>query len=358
MLTIDTRNSFNQINPIEVVAQSVQHAIALEIDKAEVDTIDFQTIFFGQKRVIDATVVNRGPYQRSFVVLPPRETEDVDDVEGSENDEEIFSVFPAEGLLNPHATMVLRFVFDQPVGDDNSDGLEHVFIRYSSIEVVETHQKLNFRLVGKGVEHQVSLSTIDFNFDRVSIREKSTEKFILKNLSRFLPVTYEIKPIAQFRFTPEKGNIKPMGEKEISVTFYPKNYGQFETSTSVVFCSGLARSRLNLAGICGHENESVEKQPFYEQDEDVKYRTMHPDTRYTFDLKEIKRRTQNKKEFLGYARNEREQREQRQKRKIADSKRREQAIEMLSRGGDYTESDIQEYIKMILWMIWAWGRRA
>ena len=347
LITISTQNQFEKIDPIEVVATSVQHSLALMVDDKEVNDLNFGTVYFGQKRIIHATIVNRGPYKRSFVVLPPTDNPR-NGGKGAVHDSqmEIFQAVPSEGLLGPHGSATVRFVFNPPIAEKEEEDFESEFMQYSSIEVVETHQRLDFQLEGKAVHFQVSFSAVDFHFDKIQAKEKATQVLTIQNLSHFLPVSYEFKPVAHFRFEPSKGTVKPEANKEVSIVFYPKNFGNFETGTVVTFCNGLLKKVINLVASCGSEDKKFKRIPVYEQDEELKFQVMHPDTRFAYDLNEIKQQQEKKKIFDAYLTDSEEKRERTRRQKELTTTMRKRATEDLSRTmGEFTESDIQDYIK-------------
>ena len=124
LITINTKNKFEKVEPIEVIATSVQHSLALMVDDKEVSELNFETIYFGQKRVITATVVNRGPYKRSFVVLPPTDNPRNEKANASGENLEIFQAIPSEGLLGPHGSAVVKFVFNPPIPEKEEEDFE------------------------------------------------------------------------------------------------------------------------------------------------------------------------------------------------------------------------------------------
>jgi hypothetical protein len=349
-IQITAPNSQEPVDPIEVTATAVQHSLALLVDGREATELDFETIFIGQKRVLNATIVNRGPYKKSFVVYPPRDSMGSGSSRSGyvdQNEEVIFSAVPAEGLLNAYQSMVIRFIFNPPIErGDVDDDLESIWNQYSAIEVVETSQRLDFQLTGKAVHHLISLSAIDFGFDKVRVEEQSEQAMTIRNLSKFLPTTFEIKPIAHFRFQPSKGTIRPGASKSVSVVFFPKSLGVFGTSTTVCFSEGLASKRISLSGASGDKDKPFRRVPVYEEEGESKYRLLHADSSFAYDADEIKRRQQMREEFDAYLTDSQQRRAERKHQMEVQTRIRKQAEAYLSRTrGRFTEEEVQEYVE-------------
>ena len=339
---------------IDVSGTAVQHSLSLLVDGKETNELDFQTIFYGQKRVIDATVINHGPYKRSFVVLPPRDTPTSSHIidlqqQNSTQEEVIFSAIPAEGLLNPYGSALVRFIFNPLLERPPSDDIESLFNQYSSIEVVETSQRIEFQLSGKAVHHIVSLSSIDFNFGTTSVKSKSFNPMTIINSSHFLHTFFEVKPVAHFRFEPSKGSIPPNQSKTIQIHFFPKNLGNFETSTTISFCEGLIRKKINLIGSAtanGSEGSKFIRSPIWENDETTKFNVEHPDKKYTFGLDELlenKKKRQNNDLLLSESRKKREDDIKNEER--SHKLRQIATINLEKTVGHFTDEDLNNYIK-------------
>lgn len=69
-------------------------------------------------------------------------------------------------------------------------------------------EKLELALTGSGlpVVLQFDLGSI-LNFAPCSMGERSEVTFIMENRSKFLPVIYHFKKIANFRIDPERGKL-------------------------------------------------------------------------------------------------------------------------------------------------------
>ena len=98
--------AFEPCPPIEVSYKSIAQSLALMINDKEIRELNFETIYYGQKRVVTTTLTNRSSFKQSFVVLPPK---------NNNSNDSVFTAVPSEGLLNPHSSTTIRFVFNPPM---------------------------------------------------------------------------------------------------------------------------------------------------------------------------------------------------------------------------------------------------
>lgn len=347
-IDVEGIGAYEKCPPIEITATAVLHSLALLIDDKDVNELDFETIYFGQKRIISTTITNRGPFKQSFVVLPPRDSIETSTIPSgsSSSKNSVFTAVPSEGLLNPYCSTIVRFIFNPPLYQYEEEDHDYLFNQNATIEVVETGQKLDFQLMGKAVHHLVSLSSMDFTFDKTPLKQRSTLTLTLNNLSHFLPTHFDIKPIAHFRFEPSKGVIKPSKSVDITILFYPKNLGDIEVTSIITFSGGLAKKRVNLFGTCGDVEKQFKRIPIYETDEEVKFNAMHPDTRFAYDLTEIKKNEANRKRNDAFLFDAEEKRREKNKKKEINSRIKKDAESYLSHTlGTYTKEDVNEFIQ-------------
>lgn len=354
-LKINVHTQEHDLDPavLTVTGTAVQHSLSLMLDDKEVSVIDFQTIFIGQKRVCDAKIVNQGQYKRSFVVMPARNTPtqksrlDVTNNYLTQSRNQIFSAIPSEGTLNPYQSTTIRFVFNPPTDTPQVLENEQEYKYYSSIEIVETSQHIDFQFQGKTAPLSVSLSTTDFQFETTAVMSRTNQQLILKNNS-ILPTNYNVKPIAHFRFEPSKGVINPNSSKTINVIFFPKTLGDFSISTPIIFSDGLIRKTLNLIG--RSTKSGVEHKPFKREDpwlenEDIKFRAMHPDPKYSYGIKELEKRKEAREVYDKYLSEPRKKREQMQIERERKRKIVEKAKSYLENTrGEYTQDELNEYL--------------
>ena len=373
LISIDTPGSFEKCEPIQVVVSVIQQSLVLLLDDKMVNEFHFDTIFFGQKRVITAKLENRSSSKQSFVVLPPSDTpphsghnsprennntSNISTLDRDNSNDRIFYASPSEGMLPPYQSTVVRFVFDPPYDkskgvnrieneeEETDDSHQDPFTQFTSIEVVETGQTIDLELVGKAVHHSVVMSSVDFNFENTQVKQSRSLKLKIENQSKSLSTSFEIKPIAHFRFNPMKGTIKPNKNVEIDIQFIPKCLGDFELQALISFCGGLFKQRINLTGTCQNEEKTFKRVPIYESDQKARFNSMHPDPKYAYDLEQIKKNETKRAQFDAYITESGDKREQMKREKEYKAKLRKEAETYLSKTlGDYDENDIDSYIK-------------
>lgn len=347
--------SIEKCKPVEVKGTALQNCISLMYEGKEISDFDFQTIYYHQKRIIQAKIVNNGLLKRSFVVFPTQDNPTTNQAGKSnlaKKTEEMvdttFSAFPSEGLLEPNSSEIISFIFQpEPEKTQMIDDLENLYNQFTFIEIVETGQKIDIQFIGKAVYHQVTLSSVDFTFGKCNANTKTTKKVTITNNSHFLPTHFELEQIAQFRFQPSKGEILPGKSKEVSIIFYPRNLGIFESSAKVLFLDGLFNKIINLIGECGNPDEKPFKRiPIYETDENAKFIVHHPDKRYSYGIEEIKQNTKKRLKFDSYIT------EQASKRAILTAKSQflsktvnEAKSELTRTIGQYTEEELDELVR-------------
>lgn len=295
---------------LNVKANVVDYSIVLKYEGKEIQDYNFGHVYFGQKKVVQIEVINKSPCKRSFIINPPNDPKSTASKFGASRTQSstydldsIFSAVPCEGLLPPYEKTLVSIIFKPIKSIDSTDDIEYLFNRLSSIEVVETAQVMDFQLEGFGIIPNIKLSAVDFFFDYKKVKTKTSQTLTIYNNSEFLPITYEISQVAHFRFKPLIGKIPQKSSKDVTITFFPKNMGEFEEESHLSFCNGLMRKHINLFGTSlqtSDQPQEFKRTEIYETDEIARFNALHPDTRFGLSMKEINRNTTMRKQFDGY----------------------------------------------------------
>lgn len=334
-----SKEMLEPMKKVRVKVEVVPLLLIFTVNGKDTTELDFDTIYFGQKRMIKAELKNPGPSKQSFVVLPPHDS--------GNNIDTIFSATPQEGLLAPNSSAQIIFVFAPLVEQVSIDDIDFMFNYFASIEVVESKQKINFHLTGRAVNHNVTLSNIDFVFDRSLPNKKNYQELTIENKSQFLPTYYEIKPVAHFSFSPSKGAIDKKKSAKIKVCFHPKSLGPIETQTFILFGHNLDYKYINLTGECSMDLNPKQfvREPIYERDEAAKYTIMHPDGQYQLTFEETLAQQKKRDEFDQIL-----VKSARRRKEIETLKNKKQkAIDTLSKtyGENYSKSDIEKVMETV-----------
>ncbi|OHT13796.1 hypothetical protein TRFO_16023 [Tritrichomonas foetus] len=357
------------ITPIQVVSKVVEHELVLLFEDKEVSELNFGYIYYGQRRVLQATIKNKCANSRSFAIMPPHDPKNkmsTSRAPSTINDPDIvFTAVPCEGTLRPFSSTVISFIFGPPLTNNSSSYIndfstlnnpnnasnvsdtEQMYNHLSTMKTNETQQTFEFQLTGVGVMPNFKMNSVDFLFGRQAVRTKTSQQLIIENRSQFLPITFDIKEVAQFKFTPNTGTIKPNSKREISVTFFPKNMGDFEISTLVVISKGLSKRRINLSGTSvakDVEPKKFQRKPIYETDEVAKYNAHHPSNEYGMTIDDIRRKKKLRDEFDGYLTNSAAKREKIERKKNTIKHATKDAENMKSTG-KITDAYFQQYIE-------------
>ncbi|OHS97910.1 hypothetical protein TRFO_35785 [Tritrichomonas foetus] len=354
-VSIMSPESIDQCQPIVIKGTVAKSCVQLLFEEKPISEFDFQTIYYQQKRIIRAKLVNYGLLSRSFVIFPPQDhplsaqssissyTQKADDIIDTS-----FSAIPSEGLLEPNKSETINFVF-QPELDSThvTEDIENLYNHFTFIEIVETGQRIDLQFTGKAVRHLVSLSSVDFDFGKCNPNTKTTKDLTITNNSSYLATTFEISPIAQFRFRPNKGEILPGKNKKIEIVYFPKNYGVFDTTTRVNFSNGLIKKPINLVAECGNPNEKPFKRiPIYEKDANAMFTVMHPDKKYTYGMDEIQQNTTKRLKFDSYITDQAKNRAKVQESTEFYERTVRDAKSQLTRTvGQFTDEDLNELVQ-------------
>ncbi|EAY22425.1 hypothetical protein TVAG_379040 [Trichomonas vaginalis G3] len=347
-LNVNVKGSSEQVKPIVITAEAVAHTLSLSYQGKSIKSFDFDTVFFGQKRIITAQLINNGASKRSFVILGSEDTNKGKAKPKRPAEEEIvFKAYPSEGTLEPNGKMDIDFQFIPPIPSKPIlEDIDLQFNQVNTIEVVETGQHLEFSMSGKGVQSYLKLSSYDFVFDKCEIEAKTVKELTIFNTSKFLPIEYKIEPIAHFRFEPSKGTIPKESSSVVKVIFFPKNYGEFNFNTNVTFNDGLVVKEINLIGVCGQlSDKPFRRVPVYETNENAKYSAEHPDRRFTDGLEGIRHSSQMRERFDGYITEYAAKRESVTRLQQLRSKLKSEGEEYLkTTQGQFTKEDLKEYV--------------
>lgn len=311
------------IQPVKVTVKVIDHEVVMMYEDKEINEINFGHIYFSQRRVLQITIKNKCATTRSFILLPPHEPSNINSISRApstfDDPDIIFTAVPCEGVLKPFSSTVVSFIFGPPSLTEIGES-DQMFNHLSTLKVVETKQTFDFQLTGIAISPDFLINQVDFNFGRQIVRTKKSKSLIIENRSQFLPISFNIKEVAQFRFIPHTGTIKPKEKKEISVTFFPHNLGDFELSTTVDISRGLAKRKLNLTGVSvakDLENKKFKRVPIYETDKTANFNVLHPSNEYGMSIEEIRRKKELRDEFDGYLTTSARKREEAQKKKEA-----------------------------------------
>ncbi|NXH64114.1 CFA47 protein, partial [Rhabdornis inornatus] len=111
------------------------------------------------------------------------------------------------------------------------------------------------------------------NFKDCYLGEQAQVVCTMKNESKFLPVTFSFRKTAHFNVSPERGKIKKKSEKEVMISFSPRQLGTFEMKQVIdIIGTGVDKNNVNvlktstksfhqiyltLLGVCKYKQKSI-----------------------------------------------------------------------------------------------------
>ena len=357
-----------KIEPIKFTGSSVNNSISVLLNGKPFSNLDFDIVFFGQKKVIQATIMNNSNEKRSFVIIPPVDSA----LEGSNKKSKSAEKFyfsrkhytflaePFDGVLNPLSSMQVNFIFQPIVTEENSqsnfnlttfnpdDDFETDFDYSTAIEIPDTSQKIEFQLVGKAVRHFVSVPVVDFDFGELLVNQKSSKPMEIRNNSQHLSIQYEIKDVANFRFVPNKGVIKKNSSITINIVFFPKALGCYEISPSIIFGNGIFKQPFNCVGNCVQKIQAPKfvREPIFSRDENARFNYFHPDLRYQYTPEQTQQIMARKRQYDAYITDSARTRQQRAETKNFISQTRKLATTMFrNSNGEIDEDEVRKFVR-------------
>jgi hypothetical protein len=297
-ISVTCDEALESVPPVILTAKSVVMAAVLLYQGGPLEELDFGSLYYGQKRFLKAILRNDSPYKRSFVLPPAHDlTTTVSGSNGS-----IFSASPSEGFLDANAQVEITFVFHPPFEHSIDGDIEGLFLHASSAHIVESGQRLEFRLTGKAVHHSVILPVVDLAFECLEVGGKRSQAIELRNESHYLPTYFQISDVPHFRIEPMKGVVAKRTSVAITITFFPKSLGDFVAILTVSFCNGLARRTVNLSGSAATKLDGAPfvRVPIFVREPSARFSLMHPDRQFQYTLDEMFTRQRRRQEFDSY----------------------------------------------------------
>lgn len=342
---VEVDNNTEQINPINAYAKVVDQSLTLHNPKGEeFGELNFQHLFYGQKKVIPLILRNRGSCTRSFSILPLKSD--------SSNDDKclpIFGISPMSGMVKAYSDVTINVTFNPRKNDlsHNSDS-EQQYSAAATIQIPETKQDISFNIIGKAVSLNYEITAVDFNFGTAVLKSKQSQKFVISNNSLYLPLNFTIKQVAQFNFSPSSITLKQRESKEITCTFQPSNLGIYNIKTHISFCGGIDRLDLNLSGtaVTNETDESTYQRPgVWDTVKDLDFYKDKPTTRYGLTMKELQDKQQQRKTYDSYITESAEKRAEITMRRNARKEATRKAQTLLNdQNNNFTEDDFAEYV--------------
>ncbi|NXU12748.1 CFA47 protein, partial [Pardalotus punctatus] len=168
---------------------------------------------------------------------------------------------PNQGTLQPFEKSLITLCFSPEHYEMNDSLLIQdyvIFLRFETVgkrgDCLQTLSdgsnscRVDLALMGSGFPVMITFKPGPvINFKDCYLGEKTQVLCTIKNESEFLPVTFSFRKAAHFSISPERGNLKRKAEKEVIISFYPRQFGTFEMKQIVdIIGPGIDKNNINV----------------------------------------------------------------------------------------------------------------
>lgn len=346
-IQIECEDIMEPPKPIQFKANSINNSLQFTFNEQPVKLLDFKTAYFGQKRVLTTTLINDTQQRKSFIILPPQDSSFAKTLSAKSI---VFIPEPSEGSIDPYGQLPISFTFAPRSNeiDSDQDDFETEFTHYSAIEVVETSQRIDFQLTGRAYHHRISVPVVDLVFGDQLTNSKTVQSIDINNHSQYLPTTFEIREIANYRFHPSKGTIQPGKSQKVEISFIPKGLGILDASTYINFCKGQEKKTLNLYGTCVStlDNKPFVREPITARDSTARFNYNHPDLRYQHPLEKTKKIEENNRQYNAYiSKTARTNKDKKEMAEFLTQTRKMAETMFLDEEGQINQGEVDKYIQ-------------
>lgn len=242
---------------LDVCAKVVPQKLSLlsKSGNGLLESIDFGTLYFGRKQVVEGYLVNNGPQLINFVSSFPEDAEATAAAEGGGHSKHV-TIEPMDGTLNPFSQMLIKFIFN-PVLPPPEKGFFSKFLNeYSEpismgtrilIDAVDTDQKVSVEVAASAVMPTIELSPAILRFGTCPNNDRRDILMNLKNTSP-TPLKFEFSTVAQFKFSPSTFTIDSKQSQTIIASFLPTQLGELKKVSKLSLEGGLRVIDIRLLG--------------------------------------------------------------------------------------------------------------
>lgn len=294
---IDKATSKN-LGSIELVGTSVNQQISIVFDQGggPATEVSFGLLYFGQTKECNAFLVNNGPkeIEYNFIFYPNKRPSDInkndDDYAfspyeaGIEMTERILSTSPINGVIKPYSQLPVKFYCKTKFPKMDKAWRNNILLENHQLKKkLQVPEKESSRLTtyistsavrfeenGKGEKFndnedricepitvfmqatailpQLVLDKTELNFWECPINEEKQILLKLSNINDSLSIDYEFNKVFAFQISQPYGVIPPLSEKELIISFMPKNLGKYLDALILKYISGMYEIEIKVTG--------------------------------------------------------------------------------------------------------------
>jgi len=238
-------------------------------------SLDFRTMYHGQKKEIQAYLVNVGPfpvkYQVKFVLGSEEEAESetyllmTPQELASQSIKRVIDANPLQGEVPAFSQLPITFTCNSKKGE-HTQGFQFNLLEepqsqartyfessidyfYTALFVfAELEQRLTVQMQARAVIPNVKISETSVHFYECPLREQRDYLVKLENTNEELPIDFTFAKVANFAIEPDRGELLPLQTRVVNITFKPGNFGVFEAQSLLSFLQGTYSLHVSLYG--------------------------------------------------------------------------------------------------------------
>eukprot|EP01064_Diplonema_japonicum_P004662 TRINITY_DN13060_c0_g1_i1.p1 TRINITY_DN13060_c0_g1~~TRINITY_DN13060_c0_g1_i1.p1 ORF type:complete len:2889 (+),score=686.18 TRINITY_DN13060_c0_g1_i1:67-8733(+) len=225
--------------------------------------LDFGTLYYGQRKAIEVSLLNSSPFSTSFTIVSPEtlEEEHEDDSRPSTPPPPPIEAIPTDGRIGKQLSAPVKLCF-QPIYKEGKTGFaskkkkpEPASWRQTfGVEIVETEQKMDLVLTGRAIHTDVELSQSTFAFGEVAVNDY-VDMIVTVTNNAELPVDMTMSKVAQFHVRASTYRIGPpwrlqsCSDMNLVITFKPNQLGLFSKTIHMSLCGGIKTMPIYVQGM-------------------------------------------------------------------------------------------------------------
>ena len=281
---------------IEVTGTSVEQHLSIVFEEGggQKSSLNFGTLYMGERREYPAFLVNNGPQPASFDLRFLNGLKNLDEEypetaesfispaqAGKELTDRVLTAEPLSGTVGPYSQVPVTFICrtkkhekkggftdsvqrGKPTSSQESRaggpvaGLEEKFLvkpeDYATLAIVSfsslQHDELKVQMMARACYPDVKISKQQLQFGECASNERKDFALTVTNKNEDLPLDFCFSKVASFKAVPSRGKLLPGTEHTINLSFEPKSLGLVSQEMVLEILGGVYRIPLKLQGHC------------------------------------------------------------------------------------------------------------
>lgn len=261
---------------MEVSATCIEQTLSIVFNEGGgiKSSLNFGTVYMGERREYPAFLVNNGPQPAFFkfnFLQGLRNLEDENSATqqdnfvspaevGKEMTERVLTAFPLSGTVGPYEQIPLQFIcrtkkhdkaqgFADLTGDSSKPGTgtDHgkdlaktakytvapedyatlAVMSFSENGAGVQHQDLKVQMMARAMYPDIKINKQILNYGECPVNERRDMVLTVKNRNKDLMLDFNFTRVAHFKAVPAKGKLFPDSEHNINISFEPHSFGMF-----------------------------------------------------------------------------------------------------------------------------------